>query len=206
MLLKINRDNPNPRLVKKAAQCLRDGGIIVYPTDTIYGLGCDIHNSKAVERICRIKGIDPKKSNLSFVCESLSHLSDYTRPFDRWVYRLMHKSLPGPYTFILKVSSEVPKLLKSKKKTVGIRVPDNNIARAIVAELGRPILSTSLKALDEDDPLEYITDPELIYEEYHKLVDIVVDGGSGGNQPSTVLDCTGDDLVVLRLGLGEVEE
>lgn len=203
MLLKIYPQNPSERKIRQVVDCLRKGGVVIYPTDTIYGLGCDISKPKAVERICQIRGLDPKKANLSFVCHDFSHLSKYTHQFDKHIYKLLNKHLPGPFTFILPASNEVPKLLKSKKKTVGIRVPDNNIARTIVQELGNPILSTSLKI--PDDIVEYPTDPELIYEDYKKLVDIVIDGGVGDNQPSTVIDCTKEEWEVIRQGKGVLE-
>jgi len=203
MLLTIHPDNPDERKIRQVVDCLRKGGIIIYPTDTVYGIGCDIFNTKAVERVCRIKGIKSKKANLSFICHDLSHLSDFAAPFDKATYKLINRRLPGPFTFILKANSAIPKLFKSSKKTVGIRVPDNKIARAIVKELGNPILSTSLKS--DDDILEYITDPELIYDEYYKLVDIVIDGGFSDNQPSTVVDCTSREAIVLRQGKGKLK-
>lgn len=203
MLLKIHPENPSPRKIKQVVECLRDGGIIIYPTDTIYGLGCDISKTKAVERICAIRGIDPQKANLSFVCSDFSHLSSYTKQFDKNIFRLLNKYLPGPYTFILDANNEVPKILKSKKKTVGIRVPENNISQAIIAELGSPILSSSLKT--DNDIVEYPTDPEEIYEAYHKLVDIVIDGGVGGNEPSTVVSCINGEVELIRQGKGEFE-
>ncbi len=202
MLLKIHPDNPSERKIQQVVDCLKDGGIIIYPTDTIYGIGCDIFNSKAVERICQIKGIDSKKANLSFVCHDLSHLSDFAAQFDKATYKVMAKHLPGAFTFILKANNTVPKLFKSKKKTVGIRVPDHNVPRSIVQLLGNPILTTSLK--HNDEILEYATDPEFIYEEYHKLVDIVIDSGFGDNQPSTVVDCTSGEMEILRQGKGEL--
>ena len=202
MLIEINQDNPDERKIKEIVKCLEDGGIIIYPTDTIYGIGCDIFNAKAVERICQLKGVKPKKVNLSFVCYDLSHLSDFTTQFDKSVYKLMSRNLPGPFTFILNANNTVPKLFKSSKKTVGVRVPDNNIPRAIVQALGRPILTTSLK--HEDEVLEYMTDPELIYEKYYKLVDIVIDGGFGDNEPSTVVDCTKSNWEIVRQGKGQL--
>ena len=204
MLIEINQDNPDERKIKQVVKCLEDGGIIIYPTDTIYGIGCDIFNARAVERICQLKGVKPKKVNLSFVCYDLSHLSDFTTQFDKSVFKLMSRNLPGPFTFILKGNNTVPKLFKSSKKTVGVRVPDNNIPRAIVKALGRPILTTSLK--HDDEILEYMTDPELIYEKYYKLVDMVIDGGFGDNEPSTVVDCTGGEWEILRQGKGELLE
>jgi len=203
MLLKIHPDNPNPRQIQKVIDCLTDGGIIIYPTDTVYGLGCDIYQTKAVDRIAKLKGIKKEKANFSFICHDLRHLSDYTRPLNNTVYKLMKAKLPGPYTFILNANSNVPKLFQSRKKTVGIRVPQNNIALQIVRELGHPIMSTSI--YNDDEILEYLTDPELIYEKYRDLVDIVIDGGPGDNQPSTILDCTGEEILLMREGKGEIE-
>nr|WP_319399395.1 L-threonylcarbamoyladenylate synthase [uncultured Carboxylicivirga sp.] len=203
MLLKIYEDNPNERELKKVVDTLRNGGLVIYPTDTIYGIGCDIYNSKAVEKVARIKGINLKKANLSFICYDLSHISDFTKPLDNRIFKVMKRSLPGPFTFILNANSNVPKLFKNNKKTVGIRVPDNNIIRTLVDLLGNPILSTSVK--DEDDILEYSTDPELIHEKYADMVDIVIDGGYGGNEPSTIIDCTGGDMELVRQGLGTID-
>jgi tRNA threonylcarbamoyl adenosine modification protein (Sua5/YciO/YrdC/YwlC family) len=204
MLIKIYPENPNPKAIEQVVEVLKKGGLIIYPTDTIYGLGCDITNHKAVERICQIRGIKPEKANFSFVCSDLSHISDYTKPIDTMVFRVLKKALPGPYTFILEANNHVPKLLSSKKKTVGIRVPDNDIAREIVRLLGNPVLSTSIR--DDDDVIEYSTDPELIYEKYHNTVDVVIDGGYGGNEPSTVIDCTTGDFEVIRQGKGSLED
>jgi tRNA threonylcarbamoyl adenosine modification protein (Sua5/YciO/YrdC/YwlC family) len=203
MLLKIYPENPNPRAIEQVADALRKGGIIIYPTDTIYGLGCDITNQKAIEQICRIRHTKPEKANFSFVCYDLSHISDYIKPIDNATFRLLKKALPGPFTFIFNASNKVPKLLSSNKKTVGIRVPDNNIARDIVRVLGNPILSTSIH--DEDEIMEYSTDPELIYEKYENQVDIVIDGGYGGNVASTVVDCTSGTFEVIREGKGELD-
>lgn len=202
MLLKIYPENPNPRQIKIVVDCLMDGGIIIYPTDTVYGLGCDIFKSKAIERIALIKGIKVDKANFSFICNDLSQLSDYSKPIPNNIFKLMKSYLPGPFTFILNASNNVPKLIQSKKKTVGIRIPENNIPLEIVKSLGNPIMSTSIH--DEDEILEYTTDPELIYEKYNKLVDIVIDGGFGGNEPSTVIDCTTDEAVVVREGKGVI--
>ena len=202
MLLHLHPDNPQPRSIKTIIECLGDGGVIIYPTDTIYGLGCDIFQHKAIERICRIKQIDPAKAQLSFVCYDLSDLSRYTKSIDTPLYRLLKSHLPGPYTFILPASKEVPKILKSKKDTIGLRVPDNNIARDIVKALEHPILSTSLPG----EMVEEYTDPELIYENFKNLVDIVVDGGPGGMLPSTIVDCTQDELKLVRQGLGVWQE
>jgi tRNA threonylcarbamoyl adenosine modification protein (Sua5/YciO/YrdC/YwlC family) len=202
MLLRINPENPEMRKIKQAVKILENGGIIIYPTDTVYGLGCDIFNQKAIERILQLKGIKPKKANLSFICNDLSHISEYTRPFDNATFRILKKALPGPYTFILSANNNVPKLFKNTKKTVGIRVPDNQIAQLLVQELGRPILSTSLKV--EDDIQEYPTDPELIHDDYKKLVDVVIDGGYGNLEVSTVVDVTGYEPEIIREGAGEV--
>ncbi len=200
MLLKIYPENPNDRHIRMVVECLLDGGIIIYPTDTVYGLGCDIFKHKAVERVATIKGINLSKANFSFICYDLSHITDFTRPLSNPTYKLMKKATPGPFTFILEANNNVPKLFQTKKKTVGIRVPDNSICREIVNVLGNPILTTSI--YDEDELIEYTTDPELIYEKYKDLVDIVIDGGFGGNQASTVIDCTSDEFEVLRQGKG----
>ncbi len=199
MLLRIHHQNPQPRLVNQVVDCLKDGGVIIYPTDTIYGLGCDIYHPKAIARICQIKNIDPQRAQLSFICKDLSHLSDYTKSIDTPLYRVLKNYLPGPYTFILPASKAVPKLLKSKKDTVGIRVPDNVICGAILETLANPILSASLPG----DLVEEYTDPEIIYDKFDKLVDFVIDGGIGGIIPSTVIDCTTDEWIVTRQGLGE---
>lgn len=201
MLLHVHPVDPQPRQIKTIIDCLQEGGIIIYPTDTIYGLGCDIFHHKAIEQIARIKNVQPEKANFSFICEDLSHLSTYTKSISTALYRILKTYLPGPFTFILPASKEVPKILKSKKNTVGIRVPDNNIARTIVRELGHPILSTTLPG----EMVEEYTDPELMEANFHKLVDIVVDGGIGGMKPSTVVDCTGDEPVLVRQGLGKWE-
>ncbi len=201
MLIQIHPDNPQPRLIKQVVECLKDGGVIVYPTDTIYGLGCDILQPKAIERICKIKNIDPKKSQLSFICKDLSHLSDYTKSIDTPLYRVLKNHLPGPFTFILPASKQVPKILQSKKSTIGLRIPDNNICQHILTELGNPILSSSLPG----EMVEEFTDPEIIYANFESLVDIVIDGGSGGMIPSTVVDCTTDNWTLIRQGLGEWE-
>lgn len=201
MYLKIHPQNPQERLIRQVAGVLGDGGVIVYPTDTIYGMGCDIHQPKAVERICSIKGIDPAKARLSFVCYDLRDMSRYIKSIPTSVYRILRHYLPGPYTFILPASREVPKLLKGRKNTVGLRIPDNLIARNIVKELGCPVLSTSLPG----EMVEEYTDPELINDRFGKLVDLVIDGGIGGMIPSTIIDCTGDEPVMVRQGLGEWE-
>jgi tRNA threonylcarbamoyl adenosine modification protein (Sua5/YciO/YrdC/YwlC family) len=202
MILRIHPKDPQPRLIKQVVAKLQEGGIIIYPTDTVYGLGCDILEQKAVERICRIKGVEPRKAQLSFVCSDLSHLSDYAKPLSNPMYRLLKEHLPGPYTFILPASKMVPKILQSKKDTIGLRVPDNRIAQAIIEELGRPILSASLPG----EMVEDYTDPEVMFENFQSEVDFVIDGGIGGMVPSTVVDCTGDVPVVTRKGLGDWED
>jgi tRNA threonylcarbamoyl adenosine modification protein (Sua5/YciO/YrdC/YwlC family) len=200
MLVKIYPENPNPKVIEQIVEVLKKGGIIIYPTDTVYGMGCDITNQRAIEKICRLRGIKPEKANFSFICSDLSHISDYIKPIDTITFRLLKKALPGPFTFILNANNNVPKLLSSNKKTVGIRVPDNTIAREIVKQLGNPILSTSIH--DDDEVIEYSTDPELIHEKYEDRVDLVVDGGYGDNEPSTVVDCTSGDFEIIRQGKG----
>ena len=199
MLISIHSENPQIRLVNQVVAILKSGGIIIYPTDTIYGLGCDIHQPKAIERICRIKNIPCEKANLSFICYDLSQLSLYAKQLPTSTYRALKQNLPGPYTFVLEASKQVPKILKTKKDTVGIRVPDNEIARAILKELGNPVLSTSLPGENVED----YTDPEIIHDRFEKLVDIVIDGGIGGMQPSTVIDFTSGEAEVIREGAGE---
>ncbi len=202
LFVKIYDENPNPKEIQKVVDILRNGGLVIYPTDTVYGLGCDITNTKAMEKVAQIKGIKLAKANFSFVCNDLSHLSDYTKQIDTPTYKILKRALPGPYTFVLPGSTSLPKAFK-KKKTVGIRVPDNNIARTIVAELGNPIVSTSIH--DDDDVLEYTTDPELIFEKWQNLVDVVIDGGYGDNHASTVIDLTGYEPEVLREGKGSLD-
>lgn len=203
MLVKIYPENPNAREVQKVVEVLRSGGLVIYPTDTVYGLGCDVNNARAVERIAQIKGLNLKKDHLSFVCHDMSHLSVYTKALDNQVFKLLKKHLPGPFTFILPASNNVPKLFKNNKKTIGFRVPDNPIILEIVRELGNPVLSTSIK--DEDEVIEYTTDPELIHEKYGDLVDLVIDGGYGGNEGSTIVDCTDYPFEVVRRGKGILE-
>lgn len=202
MLIKIYPENPNEKAIEQVVEVLKKGGIIIYPTDTIYGLGCDITNQRAIEKICKIRGIKPEKANFSFICSDLSHISDYIKPIDTAAFRVLKKALPGPFTFIFNASNNVPKLLSSNKKTVGIRVPDNAIAREIVRALGNPILSTSIK--DDDEVIEYSTDPELIHEKYEDIVDLVIDGGYGDNEASTVVDCTQGDFEIIREGKGDL--
>src|SRR3982751_3035988 len=194
MLIQIHPVDPQPRLVKQVAESLKDGGVIIYPTDTIYGLGCDIRQQKAIERICRIKNIDPQKAQLSFICRDLSHLSDYTKSIDTPLYRMLKNYLPGPYTFILPASKLVPKILQSKKSTIGLRVPDNVICQHILDAVGNPILSASLPG----DIVEEYTDPELIHDKFGHLVDFVIDGGIGSMVPSTIVDCTTDNWEITR--------
>jgi tRNA threonylcarbamoyl adenosine modification protein (Sua5/YciO/YrdC/YwlC family) len=203
MIRKIYPQNPNPKEIERVVEILQDGGVIIYPTDTVYGIGCDITKSKAIDRIVQIKRINPEKTRLSFIVYDLSHLSDFTKPIENHIYKLMKRNLPGPFTFILEANNNVPKILKSKKKTVGIRIPDNSIIREIVRVLGNPILTTSVHSGDEI--LDYTTDPELIHEEMGHLVDLVIDGGFGNNIPSTVVDCTGSEITIVREGLGVLE-
>ncbi|CAM1362792.1 conserved hypothetical protein [Tenacibaculum litoreum] len=200
--IKLYNDNPNPKEIEKIVKVLQNGGLIIYPTDTVYGLGCDITNTKALEKVARIKKVKPEKANFSFVCNDLSHLSDYVKQINTTTYKILKRALPGPYTFVLPGSNSLPKAYK-KRKTVGIRVPDNNIARAIVAALGNPIVSTSIH--DEDEVLEYTTDPELIFEKWQNIVDVVVDGGYGDNHASTVIDLTTDEPEVIREGKGNLD-
>ena len=199
--IKIYNENPNPKEIAKVVKVLQSGGLVIYPTDTIYGLGCDITKTKSLEKIAQIKGVQLEKANLSFICNDLSHLSDYVKQLDSATFKILKRALPGPYTFILPGSNNLPKVFK-KKKTVGIRIPDNNIIRTLVAELGNPIVSTSIR--DEDDVLEYTTDPELIFEKWQGLVDIVIDGGYGDNEASTVIDLT-EEPVVIREGKGSLD-
>lgn len=202
MLLHIHPKDPQPRLIKQVVESLQKGGIIIYPTDTVYGLGCDILHQKAIERICLIKQVDPKKAQLSFICNDLSHLSDYAKPIPNPTFRLLREYLPGPYTFILPASKLVPKILQSKKDTIGLRIPDNIIAQAIIKELGRPILSASLPGTMVED----YTDPEVMHQNFPHEVDYIIDGGIGGMIPSTIIDCTGDEPELIRQGLGEWRE
>ena len=199
--IKLYNENPNPKEIAKVVKVLQSGGLIIYPTDTIYGLGCDITKTKSLEKIAQIKGVQLEKANLSFICNDLSHLSDYVKQLDSTTFKILKRALPGPYTFILPGSNNLPKVFK-KKKTVGIRIPDNNIIRTLVAELGNPIVSTSIR--DEDDVLEYTTDPELIFEKWQGLVDVVIDGGYGDNEPSTVIDLT-EEPSVIREGKGSID-
>ncbi len=199
MLIRIHPENPQDRLIKQTVECLKNGGIIIYPTDTIYGLGCDIYQQKAIERICRIKNVEAAKAQLSFICRDLSHLSDFTKSINTPLYRTLKNHLPGPFTFILPASKQVPKILQTKKSTIGLRIPDNEICRKILEELGNPLLSASLPG----EMVEEYTDPETMFENFENNVDIVIDGGPGGVTPSTVVDCTTDDWQILRQGAGE---
>lgn len=203
MLLRIHPDDPQPRHIQMVVDCLRKGGVIIYPTDTVYGIGCDINSRKAVERVCQIRGIKPEKATFSFICSDLSNISEYCAQVDNTVFKLMKRVLPGPYTFILGANSKVPKILHSKRHTVGIRIPNHRIPMAIVGALGNPIMSASVH--DEDALIEYSTDPELIHERFGDMVDIVIDGGYGGLEASTVLNCADDDIEVIREGKGPVD-
>lgn len=203
MLIKIYPDNPSEKELLKVVDILRDGGVIIYPTDTVYGMGCDINNKKAVERIAKIKGLKPEKANLSIICYDLSHITDYAKRVDNQTFKMMKKGLPGPYTFILEASNMIPKIFTAKKKTIGIRIPDHSIPRELVRLLGNPIVTTSIR--DEDDIIEYSTDPELIYEKFERTVDCVIDGGYGNQVASTVVDCSGSEINLVREGLGEYE-
>jgi tRNA threonylcarbamoyl adenosine modification protein (Sua5/YciO/YrdC/YwlC family) len=204
MLLKIYPENPNPKDIRLVVDILQKGGIIIYPTDTVYGLGCDITNAKAVEKIARFKNVEVEKSNFSFICSDLSHLSGFSKPVSNQLYKLLKRYLPGPFTFILNANSNVPKYFKGKKKTVGVRIPDNSIILDIVRLLGNPIMSTSIH--DDDEIVEYSTDPELIHEKFRDMVDLVIDGGYGDNNPSTIVDCTEDVPVIVRQGKGIFED
>ncbi|MCK9220437.1 MAG: L-threonylcarbamoyladenylate synthase [Bacteroidales bacterium] len=204
MLLKVYPENPGERQLNIIVDCLKKGGVIIYPTDTVYGLGCDITQIHAVDRVAQIKGIKREKANFSFICSNLSQLSSYSKPIPNNIYKLMRRALPGPFTFILNANNEVPHFFQSKKKSVGIRIPDNQIPIKIVELLGNPIMTTSIH--HDDEVIDYQTDPELIYEKFNKLVDIVIDGGHGGNAPSTVVDCTRDDIVLVRQGKGILED
>jgi tRNA threonylcarbamoyl adenosine modification protein (Sua5/YciO/YrdC/YwlC family) len=203
MLLQINPDNPEPRKIQQVTHTLRNGGIIIYPTDTVYGLGCDINNNDAVEKICRLRRLEPEKAMLSFICKDISQITDYTLPIDNQIFRIMKKNLPGAFTFVLKSNNAVPKMFKNRKRTIGVRIPDHTIPIAIVEALGRPILTTSLRS--DDEIMEYFTDPMDIYNDFQKLVDLVIDGGTGGNTPSTIVDCTGSTPEIIREGVGILE-
>ncbi|MEO1261552.1 MAG: L-threonylcarbamoyladenylate synthase [Bacteroidota bacterium] len=203
MLLQIHPDDPAPRKIQQVVTALEKGGVVIYPTDTVYGLGCDISNRKAVEKICRIRKLDPAKARLTFICRDIAQIAEYAWQIDNQLFKLLKRNLPGPFTFILKSSNAVPKLLKNKKRTIGVRIPENKIAQHIVVALGRPLLSISLKNIDDDDD-EYLTDPFDIHELFGKSVDFVIDGGMGGTIPSTLVDCTDGFFTVIREGKGGV--
>ncbi len=202
MLLKINPDNPEGRKIKQVIESLQKNGVIVYPTDSVYGLGCDIFSRKAVDTICRLRGINPAKARLTFICKDLKQVAEYAHQLDNHTFKLLKKNIPGPFTFILRSNNKVPKLFKNRKRTIGVRIPSNPIALTILEELGHPILSLSLRSSDEI--AEYYTDPYDIFEEYNKRVDIIIDGGPGKNKPSTIVDCTGDESEIVRQGIGEL--
>jgi tRNA threonylcarbamoyl adenosine modification protein (Sua5/YciO/YrdC/YwlC family) len=203
MLIRIFPQNPNYRYIRQVADVLEAGGIIIYPTDTVYAMGCDIKAHKSIEKIARLKGLNPENPDLSLIFVNMSQLSEYTIIRDNSVFKLLKRNLPGPFTFIVKANNQIPRLFRNKKKTVGIRIPDNNIVREIVRELGRPIITTSIH--DQDEIIEYTTDPELIYEKYSDFADIVINGGYGKNEASTIVDCTGDEIEIVRQGLGILE-
>jgi tRNA threonylcarbamoyl adenosine modification protein (Sua5/YciO/YrdC/YwlC family) len=203
MLIKIYPENPNHKQIRKVVDVLEQGGIIIYPTDTVYAMGCDINASKSIEKIARFKEMNPKNPDLSLIFHDMSQLSEYTIIRDNNVFKLLKRNLPGPFTFIVQANSQIPKIFKNRKKTVGIRIPDNNIILEIVRELGRPVITTSVH--DQDEVIEYTTDPELIWEKYRDFTDLVIDGGFGKNEASTIVDCTGEEFVILRQGLGELE-
>ena len=203
MLIRIYNENPNPKQIRQIVDLLEDGGIIIYPTDTVYAMGCDIMATNAIEKISRFKGLNPQNPELSLIFHDMSQLSEYTIIHDNNIFKLLKRNLPGPFTFIVQANNQIPKLFKNKKKTVGIRIPDNNIVLELVRELGRPIIKTSIH--DPDELIEYTTDPELIYEKYRDFTDTVIDGGFGKNEASTIVDCTGDEIVVVRQGLGVLD-
>jgi tRNA threonylcarbamoyl adenosine modification protein (Sua5/YciO/YrdC/YwlC family) len=203
MLLRIYNDNPNHKHIRKIADLLENGGIIIYPTDTVYAMGCDIRATKSIEKIARFKGLNPKNPELSLIFHDMSQLSEYTIIRDNTIFKLLKRNLPGPFTFIVQANNQIPRLFKNKKKTVGIRIPDNRIVLELVRELGRPIITTSIH--DPDEVIEYTTDPELIYEKYQDFTDAVIDGGFGKNEASTIVDCTGEEIIIERQGLGILE-
>lgn len=203
MLVKIYPDNPNRKEIDKVVATLKKGGLVIFPTDTVYSIGCNLFDNAAIEKLALLKGIKPSKANFSLLCYDLSHISDFCKPFENATFKLMKKALPGPFTFILNANNNVPKIFKTNKKTIGIRVPNNNIVREIVNVLGNPIVSTSIH--DDDEVLEYTTDPELIYEKYKNSVDIVINGGYGNNIASTVIDATSEEPEVLRQGIGDID-
>ena len=203
MLLRIHPDNPEQRKINQVIETMQAGGVIIYPSDTVYGLGCDILQPRAVDKICAIRGLDPNKAMLTMICKDISQVAAYAQQIDNQVYRILRKHLPGPFTFVLKAGRQAPKVFHNRKNTIGFRIPDNHIAQAIVDTLGRPILSASLKS--DDEILEYFTDPEDIFRDFQKIVDIVIDGGIGNNVPSTIVDCTGDEPEIIREGAGTLE-
>ena len=203
MLLKLYENNTNPKDLKRISKCLQSGGVIIYPTDTIYAIGCDITNKSAIERVARIKGLKAEKADFSFVFYDLSHISEYTKQFDTATFKLLKRNLPGAFTFILEANNSIPKLFKNKKRTLGIRVPDNSICRSIIEHYGKPIISTSVH--DDDEILEYTTDPELIYEKYHNQIDMVIDGGYDKNEASTELDLLTGTPKIMRQGIGDLD-
>jgi len=203
MLIKIYPENPNPRHIRQVADMLEAGGIIIYPTDTVYAMGCDIKANKSIEKIARLKGLNPSNPDLSLIFHDMSQLSEYTVIRENTLFKLLKRNLPGPFTFIVHANNQIPKLFKNKKKTVGIRIPDSSIVLELVRELGRPIVTTSIH--DPDEVIEYTTDPELIYEKYRDFADAIIDGGFGKNEASTIVDCTGDDIQIIRQGLGKLE-
>ncbi len=204
MLIKIHPDNPSPRQIQRVVETLENGGIIIYPTDSVYALGCSLLHPKSIEKLARIKQINPEKAQFSFIFSNLTHLSNYTKPIDNTIFKLIKKTTPGPFTFILEANNRMPKIVKGRKKTVGIRIPDNNIALAIVEELGHPLITSSVH--DEDDIIEYMTDPEMMYEKYQYDIDLLVDGGYGDNRASTVIDCTDGRITLLRQGKGNIDD
>ena len=203
MLVKIYNENPNPKQIRSVADVLESGGIAIYPTDTLYGIGCDIRATKAIEKIAKYKGMNPNNPDMSLIFNDMSQLSEYTIIHDNNVFKLLKRNLPGAFTFIVSANKQIPSMFRNKKKTVGIRIPDNDIVRTLVKELGRPLMTTSIH--DSDELIEYTTDPELIYEKYRDFADIVIDGGYGSNEPSTIVDCTSDEIIILRQGLGILE-
>ena len=203
MLIRIYNENPNSKHIRQIVDLLEDGGIIIYPTDTVYAMGCDILATKSIEKIARFKGLNPKNPELSLIFHDMSQLSEYTIIRDNTIFKLLKRNLPGPFTFIVQANNQIPKLFKNKKKTVGIRIPDNNIVLELVRELGRPIITTSIH--DPDEVIEYTTDPELIHEKYRDFADVVIDGGFGKNEASTIVDCTGEEIEIVRQGLGILE-
>ena len=203
MLIRIYKENPNPKHIRQIVDLLEDGAIIIYPTDTVYAMGCDINATKSIEKIARFKGLNPKNPELSLIFHDMSQLSEYTIIRDNTLFKLLKRKLPGPFTFIVQANNQIPKMFKNKKKTVGIRIPDNSIVLELVKELGRPIITASIH--DQDEVIEYTTDPELIYEKFSEFADAVIDGGFGNNEASTIVDCTGEEIEIVRQGLGVLE-